>query len=373
MFRVTMLPAQQGDALWIEYGSSHPPHRILIDAGTAPTAEVVRKRILDLREDERSFELWIVTHIDTDHIAGALKLLSVPPQGFTVGDTWFNERRHLVNQPESKLGAVDGEILGGFLDSLQWPWNEKFAHGQVAVPDSEAAPPCFKLPGGMELTLLSPGPTQIDKLRRAWLKELEQKNLNPAGLDYVEQLSELMHKRGVHLPSLLGDEEQATVNELADQLFHEDDSPANASTIAVLAEYDGRSCLLTGDAVPSVLVSCIKRLLRARRQPKLRVDAVKLPHHGSRNNVSDEFLETLVSPRWLFSTNGNRYHHPDPAAVARVIRSIEGQNAALCFNYPKEANPMAARWADSDLELEWGYRTQWARDQTSGWSADLAS
>jgi hypothetical protein len=368
-----MLPAQQGDALWIEYGSAHSPRRILIDSGTAPTADVVRKRILELPEDERSFELWIVTHVDTDHIAGALKLLSRPPGGFTVREVWFNERRHLEEQPPSKLGPVDGEIMGGFLDSLQWPWNERFAPGPAVVPDSDTPLPGFKLEGGMELTLLSPGPAQVDKLRTAWLKELERKELYPDSPDYLERLSELMHKKGVPPPSVLGDEEQATVNELADQLFDEDDSPANGSTIAALAEYNGRSCLLTGDAFPSVLIGSIKRLLEARRQPKLRVDAVKLPHHGSRHNVSDEFLELLVSPRWLFSTNGMQYKHPDPAAVARVIRATRGRDAALCFNYPKEANPMAARWADSDLQQEWGYRTQWAPNETAGYSVDLAS
>jgi beta-lactamase superfamily II metal-dependent hydrolase len=362
-----MLPAQQGDSLWIEYGpSSSPPHRILIDAGTAPTGDVVRKRILDLPEDERSFELVIITHIDTDHIGGALTLLSRPPLGFRAQELWFNELRHLQQQPGSKLGAVDGEILGSLLDSLKWPWNERFAPGPVVVPDSETALPHVALQGGMELTLLSPGWAQIGKLRRAWLKELEQKNLNPDSPGYPERLSELMHRKGVSPSSLLGDEEQATVNELADQLFHEDDSPANASTIAVLAEYSGRSCLLTGDAVPTMLVGSIRRLLRIRQQPKLRVDAVKLPHHGSRHNVSDQFLEMLVSPKWLFSTNGMRHRHPDPATVARVIRAVQGQEATLYFNYPREANPAAARWDNPDLQQEWGYQTRWAPDQTAG-------
>jgi len=34
---------------------------------------------------------------------------------------------------------------------------------------------------------------------------------------------------------------------------------------------------------------------------------------------------------------------------------------------------MAARWADSDLQQEWGYRTQWAPNETAGYSVDLAS
>ena len=42
MFSIEMLPAQQGDALWIEYGSAAKPHRILVDGGTPPTVEQVR-------------------------------------------------------------------------------------------------------------------------------------------------------------------------------------------------------------------------------------------------------------------------------------------------------------------------------------------
>ena len=33
VFRIEMLPARQGDALWIEYGAPDDPARVLIDAG----------------------------------------------------------------------------------------------------------------------------------------------------------------------------------------------------------------------------------------------------------------------------------------------------------------------------------------------------
>lgn len=375
MLRITMLPAQQGDALWIEYGPGDHPHRILIDAGTSPTGAVVRQKIEDLPEEDRTFDLFIVTHVDTDHIGGVLKLLSALPAGTTFTEVWFNERRHLERMAESTLGALDGEILGSFLDTLEQAhaseWNRRFAPGPAFVPDHDGPPPSFELPGDMKITLLSPDPHQVDVLRDAWAQELEENNLDPNAPDYADRLSEVMHKKGVQPPSVLGDEDTMTVDELADQAFVQDDSPANGSTIAVLAEHDGKSALLTGDAIPTVLVASVKRLLDDRHLTELAVDAVKLPHHGSKNNIDDELLGSLVSPRWLFSTNGMQHHHPDLAAVARVVRANKGRGATICFNYPKEANPKAARWDDVVIKEDFGYETLYADDDVGGLPIDL--
>ena len=35
MFRINLLPAEFGDAIWIEYGTAGTAHRILIDCGTS--------------------------------------------------------------------------------------------------------------------------------------------------------------------------------------------------------------------------------------------------------------------------------------------------------------------------------------------------
>ena len=43
MLRIEMLPAENGDCLWIEYGEENSPHRILIDGGTHGTYELLRR------------------------------------------------------------------------------------------------------------------------------------------------------------------------------------------------------------------------------------------------------------------------------------------------------------------------------------------
>jgi glyoxylase-like metal-dependent hydrolase (beta-lactamase superfamily II) len=96
MLRIEMLPARQGDALWIEYGEDpQRPHRVLCDAGTPGTWPVVQARIADLPEGQRAFELLVVSHVDADHIGGSLPLLTDTRLGATFDDVWFNGWRHL--------------------------------------------------------------------------------------------------------------------------------------------------------------------------------------------------------------------------------------------------------------------------------------
>ena len=50
MFTIEMLHANEGDALWIEYGpDGGDVHRVLIDCGRKSAYREVRKRILALR------------------------------------------------------------------------------------------------------------------------------------------------------------------------------------------------------------------------------------------------------------------------------------------------------------------------------------
>ena len=125
-----MLPAEQGDALFIEYGSARSPHRVLIDAGVRKTSGLVKERIGELPASKRHFDLLIVTHVDSDHIGGIPKLLADTSLGVTFDDVWFNGWRHL--QPD-RLGPVEGEIFSAQLDKRGWNWNAAFDEKAVVV------------------------------------------------------------------------------------------------------------------------------------------------------------------------------------------------------------------------------------------------
>ena len=345
-----MLPAEQGDCLWIEYGSDKNPSRILIDGGTAATFDTLKARITALPATQRQFELFIITHIDADHIEGAIKLLaSAKSLGVEFGDVWFNGYEHLASE-DKLLGGVQAEYLSALLKQEKYIWNRAFDSQAVVIPH-EGSLPHQELPGGMMLTLLSPTRERLQKLRNPWTRELQKAGLDRDSLDQV--LAHLAANRRLGVDYQLLGEKVINLEKLANAPFVSDPSEANGSSIAVLAEFEGKSCLLTGDAFANVLASSIRRLLENRASHRLMVDAFKIPHHGSKVNLNNDLIGMLVCRRYLFSTNGSFFRHPDLETVARVIVN-GGDDPILCFNYHTKHNAM---WDDAKL-MRGQYRYQ---------------
>jgi hypothetical protein len=93
--------------------------------------------------------------------------------------------------------------------------------------------------------------------------------------------------------------------------------------------------------VPLCLTEAIGRVSRPDGEGRLGIDALKLPHHGSRRNIDNGLLEAIRCRRYLISTSGRgSSHHPDHEALARVIMH-GGDSPELVFNYD---NPATADW-----------------------------
>jgi hypothetical protein len=357
MLRIDMLPAAQGDALWIEYGDATKPRRILVDGGTVSSwPDGLRARVEALPADERRFELLIITHVDADHIDGALALLRDEPLGATFGDVWFNGWRHLPDTPLESLGPVEGELLTDTLIARGIPWNDAFDGHAVGVnPDGQL--PCRKLEDDLALTVLSPTAGQLADLKPVWRKVVQAAGLDPDKPRQPPEEEPLP-------PGLerLGAEPLPDVSALAAVPFKSDTAEANGSSIVVLIEHDGRSAVLCGDAFPAVVQTSLARLRTERGVGRLAVDACKLPHHGSHANVSLDLLADLDCPRYLFSSNGAHTRHPHPEAVARVLVADHGERALL-FNYTTSYNEV---WDKQELRTDNHYEATYPADGTAG-------
>jgi beta-lactamase superfamily II metal-dependent hydrolase len=358
MFTITMLPAHVGDALWIEYGPPDAPKRILIDAGTSPTAaETLRTRIAALPDD--AFELFVVTHIDTDHIGGAVPLLKGITTTRPFERIWFNGWRHLEPQPQDLLGPNHGERLTKEILRLKIPWNHEFKKGKGAAKTSATGKlPVVKLPGGMKLTMLSPRQQELDLLRPIWEPVIQAGGLLGGG---GEGAPDADPKDAGDL--LGGDPLEQWAAHDPDDLDH---TESNGSSIAFLAEFTEtdaagqrvtKSCLFSGDGHGPVLAEGIKRLAAERGQARLRVDAFKLPHHGSVRNVTEELAKAVDATHYLVSTNsGGTYGHPHQGAIARVILN-KARRPTLWFNYPETEKTKV--WNNVVWKVDRGYATQY--------------
>ena len=358
MLRIDMLPAAQGDALWIEYGDEHSPKRMLIDGGTKGSwNKGLRARIEELPTTDRHFELLIVTHIDADHIDGALKLLQDEALGASFGDVWFNGWRHLPETLEP-LGPVAGERLTDAIVGRGLSWNDAFGGKAVVIPATGALPK-VKLADELTITVLAPGLEQLHELRPVWKKAVEE-----AGLDPEKPRPEPVEPPAHGLEHLGA---APNVDALAASVFEEDSAEPNGSSIVVLLEHDGKSVLLTGDAFPSVVLAGVNRLIAERNVPKLSLDKFKVPHHGSRFNLSPALLQAIDCKDHLFSSNGTQTEHPHPESVARVL-AASGAGTRLFFNYSTTFNEP---WADATLQNARGYTATYPAAGNTGLEVSL--
>ena len=191
------------------------------------------------------------------------------------------------------------------------------------------------------LTLLSPGPQQLQNLYEVWEKELDR--LRRKQRDAPEP--EPPHERG----------ETASLQALASLVTPVDRSVPNGSAIAFLLEHQGASVLLCADAFPTVLVPALKALATQRGlHGPLMVDAIKLSHHGSRANVTTDLLAAVKAPQHIFSTNNAIFKHPNEEAVARVI--LSGGEPTLWFNHDTEHN---RRWESAAPRAQHRYRVRY--------------
>ncbi|WP_170298926.1 ComEC/Rec2 family competence protein [Massilia eburnea] len=341
IFRMHSLYAGHGDCLWLEYGLEANPHRIVVDCGTIGTAKRVKEALDIVRNEPGSNELLVITHVDADHIGGAISVLEDPKYGGMFKEIWFNGRRHL--EPADVLehfGAVQGERVTDALLEHNLPWNSLYAASQISLSE-DGTPKEIKLPGDAKLTILSPSWEKLRAMIGRWDREIEKAGLLP-NLDQVapQPIPEGFETFGFD------------VDALADEAFEEDTEVPNGSSIAFIVEFDGKSILLGADAHPTVLINAIQK-----KYGKLgiEIDVLKLPHHGSKHNVSQELLEAVKCKTAVFSSNGAYFKHPDREAVARVVKhSPEG--VELVFNCRSDFNKM---WDSDHLRDEWKYKTRY--------------
>jgi len=337
MFSIEMLPAREGDCLWVRYGDIRKPRQILIDGGRAATYKQLKQRFSKLSPNQREFELLIITHVDRDHIEGALNLLEDTTVPVKFKDIWFNGYDHLKDVKLETFGAVQGERLSEALLKRKLPWNKHWSKKAVCLSKNSLRQ--VMLDGGMRLTILSPDRDKLTKLLPRWDKECKKAGLIPGAKPKPSEPQGVESFGGID------------IEQLAVSPFVPDPGEPNGSTIAVLAECQGKRLLLAGDAHVDRLFASLKAMKKTNTS-RIVLDAFKIAHHGSEHNVSKELIQAIDCPRYLISTNGSYFKHPTPAAIARIVK-FGGQSVTLFFNYRSKYSQV---WDNPSWKQKYGYQ-----------------
>jgi len=335
---VEMLPAGHGDALLVRYGDGAHEGRLLIDGGPSYTYKNLLARLLALPLDERRFEVLVVTHIDGDHIDGIIRLLQedLTGLGISFDDVWFNgtEQMDQVLAADDALGENQGEYMQALIKHLGLPWNKAFGGGPVLARPSRP----ITLAAGGTVRVFSPTKEKLLSLLGRWNQIVAAEGFATGTTDDV--LARLRTDKRLRA---LGEEPDALGGDKAAQSDKSPDSSlANGSSIAFTLEVGRRTVLFTGDAHVDVLKTTLDAYLTPGSQ--LRLDALKMPHHGSSGNWDASLLDRIECKNFLFSTNGSFFGHPDSGTIETVISEVD--EAHLWFNY---VTPQTIRWLDPDI------------------------
>lgn len=360
-----MFPAKNGDAFLVScYGE--PNVNILIDLAYPHTYKKYVKPVLKkMNENNETLELMVVTHIDQDHIAGAISFLDdngncEAPNIIKVKEVWHNSYRHLsISQKENRLDEDDKELiehkvsyvekesdnrnpvsgkqgsrLAGYLYLHGYNWNLLFNSKAVSFRRD----PILLANGDVKLTVLSPTDSELNNLERLWRKELRRTfqgvPLTPDECfdDAVEYISQHLERKG------LGNYRKNTsaissIRRLSTLPFIEDTDEVNASSITFILEHKGKRMLFLGDCPPSIIIRQLNNLFLEKERP-VYFDIIKVSHHGSQFNTNQDLLNIIDSKNYLISTNGSGHGHPDVETLSRIVARESSFIRNLFFSYP---------------------------------------
>jgi beta-lactamase superfamily II metal-dependent hydrolase len=347
-----VLPASFGDCLLLTCHTPSRPWRLLVDTGPDESYKALQAHLRTLppgAQGKRVIDTFVVSHIDHDHIGGAALLLNDASLDLEFGDIWFNAP---APAGPRLRGVAEGQRLAELLGATSrvLPWNMAMG-GQWLCSSPEQRCPRIDPRRGLKVTVVSPSLKKLKALFARWDKELAK--LRAKTREVAEPVP-LLRAR----PSL---------EDLAASKTATDKALPNGSSIALLVEYKKKSVLLAADAHPEVLVEELRALADS-RQVKLpwSVDVFKLPHHGSRGNVTNELLKVVRAKHYVVSTNNAQFGHPDAEALARVI--CAGSQPTIWFNYATKQNLW---WNHPVRQAQYGYGCHYPSSPGSGVRLDL--
>ena len=366
LFSLDVIRARKGDCLILHYGSKDDPRLMLIDGGPRgvygahlkPRIEKIRKARGLGKKEPLPVDLLMVSHVDDDHIQGILDLtkdlIQDDPHLVQVLSFWHNSFENLIGETPQELTAAfhskfgeastageprdltvdveeeeevivsslkvlasieQGARLRSDADRLELPLNPEFDRGLILASEGGKA---FDMEDGLTFTVAGPMLPELKALHKKhqeWLKELEKEGKTPE-----EVLSAYV-----------------------------DRSVPNLSSLVVLAEAGGKRMLLTGDARGDRILKGLELVRLLEESGTMHVDLLKVPHHGSANNLDNDFFERITADHYVFSGNGE-HGNPEREALQMLLDARGDADYTVHLTYPIE-------------EIDAGRKEDWEKEQ----------
>ena len=320
MLNLRVVQARYGDCFILENGAARRRKYILVDGGPSKVyGPYLRAELEAIASRGGKLDLLVLSHIDNDHVRGLLEFMrdlrkareqGLPPL-IRVEQIWHNgfskilppelestaielERETalevvpdpdlpLSEQLEESYGVAEGHELQVSDVELGIPRNPGFDDQRITL---ESAVKPVKI-GGVKFWVIGPTVGNLEKLRERWVEWLMRKNL----------------------PFAPGEKP-----------VRPDEAVNNLSSIMFLAEAGKRRFLMTGDGVSADIVAGLEAAGLLKKEGTLRVDVLKVPHHGSARNTVGALFDRVLAGTYLISGDG-RYDNPDSQTLNWIVEA----------------------------------------------------
>jgi beta-lactamase superfamily II metal-dependent hydrolase len=286
---VQFLPAGCGDAIIIMFREMKK--LVVIDFGSErlDDQELLISYLKEAIQQIGQIDLFVISHMDDDHIGGVVSMFKQNEIDITnkVNEWWLNHSLEIERIDSSKKISSKQEVdLKEFLVSIGKCPEEPILKGDSKVFSE------------IRIDVLSPDIQSYNNALKITLAEERRRT----------------HKIGAKIS-----DHNLSIQELKCKKFVGDTSLTNRSSIAILIIAPDFKGLFLADSHPDIIINSLKELNYNDTTNKLKLDFVKISHHGSRKNTNDELLSLLDCSNFIISSNGiNRHSLPDKEPLARI-------------------------------------------------------
>ena len=359
MLKIKLIPAEYGESIWISVGEN-VQYNILIDGGLGKTYQkYLKPEIKHIKEINQKINLLVCTHIDNDHIGGLISALKETNSDL-IENIWYNgflqmidskfssqnENKYtdrdnkildaiisqgLITDEEQEVGINEGMSFGVLVEEKGIPLN--VATGGQAICTGQIKNR-YEIMKNIFITVLGPFPKDIAEVEEYWKKDMISRNYMFRVSDKIKLMETFEYQLERIKAAYMSEKYKISGNEdltkYIGKLTECDDSVVNRSSISFILEYANRKYLFLGD---SVINKMMLDQIESEVGTKYRFSAIKLPHHGSRYNITHDFISRYTAEEYYCLTNSAKYGHPDLEALATVLCE-DVHFKKLVFNYP---------------------------------------
>lgn len=371
LIEIKSFNAKNGDSFYLYFPNEK--FNLLIDGGYNSTyKDEIKLELEKIKSRGENLDLLVITHMDSDHINGIIKLIeengtNEESNVIKINEIWFNSyfnsptKKNKINISSEMIKKLKIEIrprygedyvgdigirelkkLTNLLINGKYLINTAFNFNAIYTENRNEV----KI-GKIIFKILSPREKNLKDLDVEFNKKINFLECQPEFryeeilndyyedfLNIIEDSSKILEKKEISF--------ETDLNKLAELEDEEKNTLNNQASIAFVVEYSEKKLVFLGDSSLSIYSEELEKIYK--NIEEINFNFIKLSHHGSKFNISSKFISKINCLNYFISTDGSGSHeHPNKETIAKLIVNSKKEIKILL----NTTNKSHYRWLDA--------------------------